>query len=123
MNLKFTESLKKNHEFLRLYNKGKSASSPLLILYCRRNGKRMTRLGITVGKKVGKAVVRNKLRRRLRECYRINEDLFARGWDIVVVARAKSRDASFAELCSDFLALSSRLGLLSTPAKESGSSV
>lgn len=118
--MKFTESLNNNHEFLRLYNKGKSVSSPLLVVYCRRNGRRVTRLGITVGKKVGKAVVRNRLRRRLRESYRINEDLFSRGWDIVVVARAKSREASFAELCSDFLALSSRLGLLSAPSKTKG---
>jgi len=121
--LKFTESLKNNREFLRLYNKGKSAASPLLVLYCRRNGRRVTRLGITVGKKVGKATVRNKLRRRLRECYRTNEDRFSRGWDIVVVARAKSREASYAELCSDFLALSSRLGLLSPCAKSKDQSL
>lgn len=116
--MKFTESLKNNFEFRRLYNRGKSVSSPLLVVYCRRNGRRISRLGITVGKKVGNAVVRNKLRRRLRETYRINEDSFPRGWDIVVVARVKSRYAPFSELSSDFLALSSRLGLLKSAGKD-----
>jgi len=69
---------------------------------------------------VGKAVIRNKLRRRLHETYRINEASFARGWDIVVVARVRSRYATFSELSSDFLALSSRLGLL-PPAGKTGS--
>jgi len=111
--LKFTESLRNNFEFRRLYNRGKSVSSPLLAVYCRRNGRRVSRLGITVSKKVGKAVIRNKIRRRLHETYRINEASFAGGWDIVVVARIKSRYVPFSELSSDFLALSARLGLLS----------
>jgi ribonuclease P protein component len=109
--LKFTQSLNKNFEFHRLYNKGKSAASPLLVIYCRKNGRKFSRLGLTVSKKVGKAVHRNKLRRRLREAYRIKEASFACGWDIAVVARIKSRFASYAELSSDFYSLAARLGL------------
>ena len=56
---------------------------------------------------------RNKLRRRLRETYRINEGLFAGGWDIIVVARIKSRYVPYAELSADFLSLAARLGLFS----------
>lgn len=108
--MEFTESLKNNYEFRRLYNKGKSTASPLLVVYCRRNGRRTNRLGITVSKKVGKAVHRNKLRRRLHETYRINEKFFDCGWDIVVVARIKSRFALYPELCADFLALAARMG-------------
>ncbi len=115
--MEFTESLKNNFEFRRLYNKGKSAASPLLVIYGRRNGRTDNRLGITVSKKVGKAVHRNKLRRRLRETYRINEGRFARGWDIVVVARIKSRFVPYSELSADFLALAARIGLLKPTGK------
>ena len=93
--MEFTQSLKNNFEFRRLYNKGKSAASPLLVVYCRRNGRPCNRLGITVSKKVGKAVHRNKLRRRLREAYRLSEARLVRGWDIVVVARAFSPYGTF----------------------------
>lgn len=115
--MEFTVSLNNNFEFRRLYNKGKSAASPLLVLYCRKNGRRCNRLGITVSKKVGKAVHRNKLRRRLRETYRINENMFVSGWDIVVVARIKSRFVPYAELSKDFLSLAARMGLIGVSAK------
>lgn len=109
--MKFTRSLNKNYEFQRLYNKGKSAASPLLVVYCRKNGRKQNRLGLTVSKKIGKAVHRNKLRRRLHEVYRLNEASFICGWDIVVVARIKSRFSSYSELSGDFLKLLARLGL------------
>ncbi len=117
--MEFTESLKNNFEFRRLYNKGKSAASQLLVVYCRKNGRPGNRLGITVSKKVGKAVHRNKLRRRLRETYRLSEGRFAHGWDIVVVARIKSRYAPYSELSADFLALAARMGLYK-PAGKAG---
>lgn len=67
--MKHTVSLKLNHVFQRLYRKGNSAVSPNLALYVRRNGRNESRLGLTVSTKVGKAVVRNRTRRRLREVY------------------------------------------------------
>ena len=68
--MKDTVSLKLNHEFRRLYNKGKSAVSPCLAVYCRKNRLGKNRLGLTVGTKVGKAVIRrNRTRRRIREAY------------------------------------------------------
>ena len=82
--MKFTVSLKENRVFRRLYAKGKSAVAPTMVLYCRRNGRRESRLGLTTGTKLGHAVVRNKVRRRLREIYRLHEDRFAPGYDIVV---------------------------------------
>jgi len=111
-NLKFTTSLKKNHEFKRLYNKGKSAASQVAVVYCRRNGRTENRLGVTVSTKIGGAVQRNRVRRRLKEIYRLNEEKLASGYDIVVVARVRSRYAGFRELEASVLSLFSKLKVL-----------
>ena len=110
--MKFSVSLKENYAFRRLYAKGQSAATPLLVVYFRRNGRAGNRLGLTVGTKVGKAVVRNRVRRRLREIYRLNEDRLLPGYDIVIVARVRSKAASYRELEGHFLSLCARLGLL-----------
>ncbi len=65
--MKYTVSLKENRVFRRLYAKGRSAVSPTMVLYCRKNGRRENRLGLTTGTKLGHAVVRNRVRRRLRK--------------------------------------------------------
>ena len=96
--MKYTVSLKENRVFRRLYAKGKSAVSPAMVLYCRKNGRKENRYGITVSTKLGKAVTRNRVRRRLREIYRLNETLFSPGWDIVVVARTRCVGADFGKL-------------------------
>ena len=96
--MEFTESLKKNYEFRRLYNKGKSAATPYLVVYVKRTGRDTNHLGITVSNKIGKAVVRNKVRRRLREIYRLHEGEMLRGYDLVIVARGRSVDATYAQL-------------------------
>ena len=88
--MQFSKSLKLNHMFRRLYHKGKSAANRYLVLYCRRNGSNENRIGLTVSGKLGHAVVRNKIRRRLREIYRLHESRFLPGYDIVVVARSKA---------------------------------
>ena len=108
----FTSSMKNNYEFRRIYATGKSAVTGLLAVYCKRNRKRISQLGVTVGTKVGKAVCRNKVRRRLKEIYRLNELEIKRGWDIVIVARVKSRYATYSQLEADFLRLMDKLGLL-----------
>lgn len=105
-------SIKENHIFRRLYNKGKSAASPCLALYCRRNGRDHSRLGITVSAKLGKAVRRNKLRRRIREIYRIHQGDLLPGWDIVVVARVKAAHSSYAAIERSFLSAADKLSLL-----------
>ncbi|MEG2118875.1 MAG: ribonuclease P protein component, partial [Pseudoflavonifractor sp.] len=87
--MKHTISLKLNHEFRRLYAKGKSAVAPCMAVYCRKNRLDCTRLGFTVSVKLGHAVVRNRIRRRLREAYRTNEVRFRPGYDIVVVGRVR----------------------------------
>ena len=112
--MRYTTSLTKNHEFKRLYNKGKSAASRCAVVYCARNGKTENRLGITVSTKLGGAVQRNRIRRRLKEIYRLHEHTLRTGFNIVLVARVKSRDAGWSELESSVLSLFKKLGLLNT---------
>lgn len=109
--MRYTVSMKENHLFRRLYSKGKSAATPTLVLYVRPNHSRRSRLGLTVGAKVGKAVRRNKVRRRLREAYRIHEDQMTPGWDMVLVARVKAAYVPYSQLERDLLHLLDKLGV------------
>lgn len=115
--MKNTVSIKKNRDFRFLYRKGKTAVSPLLALYVRRTKNTSNNMGITVSTKVGKAVVRNRVRRRIREAYRINEGLFSTGVDLIVVARRRASDASFSEIEKNLLKLAASLGILSEEQK------
>lgn len=110
--MKFSSSLKQNHIFRRLYATSGFANA-YLVLYARRNRTGGNRIGVTVSKKLGCAVVRNRTRRRLREVYRLNETRFLPGWDIVVVARQKAVNAPFDKLTGAYLSLAERAGLLS----------
>ncbi len=109
--MKYSISLKLNHIFRRLYHTNGFANS-YLVLYARKNRSNGNRVGITVSKKLGKAHIRNRARRRLREVYRLNEDKFAPGWDIVVVARSRAVDAPFSSLTESYLALARKAGIL-----------
>ena len=81
-------------------------------MYCARNRSRNNRVGLTISAKLGHAVVRNRIRRRLREIYRLNESRFRVGFDIVVVARSRAVTAEYAELEKAYLSLADKLGLL-----------
>ena len=108
-------TLKKNSDFRRLYSKGKSAVNPYMVVYCRKNGRDSNRVGYTVSVKLGHAVVRNRVRRRLREIYRLNSPALKTGWDIVIVARGRCVDARYAKMDEAFLALCGKLSLLAGP--------
>lgn len=110
--MEFSKPLKLNHVFRRLYQKGNQAGNRYLVLYARKNRTRENRVGITTGKKLGHAVTRNRVRRRLREIYRLNEDRFVPGYDIVVVARSQAVNATYAQLQDSYLALAARIGIL-----------
>ena len=109
--MEYSKSLKLNHIFRRLYAAGGKGNA-LLVLYARRNREGINRVGVTVSKKLGKAVVRNRVRRRLREVYRLHESRFLPGWDIVVVARGRAVEASFSDLTKAYLSLAKKLGIL-----------
>ena len=110
--MKITVSMKENHLFRRLYNKGKTAADGRLVLYVRRNGGNTNRLGFTVSTKLGHAVVRNRTRRRLREIYRLHEEQIRPGMDIVVVTRVRAASSTYWQLERSFLRLADKLELL-----------
>ena len=110
--MKYTVALKQNHEFRRLYRKGKSAVCPYFVIYCRRTGRPMSRLGITTGVKLGNAVKRNRARRRIRELYRIHEEKLLPGYDVVIVARTRVIYGRFADLEHCFDQQMKKLGLI-----------
>ncbi len=109
--MKFSCSLKYNHIFQRLYRTPGQANG-LLVLYARANRTGKNRVGITTGKKLGGAVERNRIRRRLREVYRLNEERFRPGYDIVVVARSRALTAGFSDLTAAYLSAAERAGIL-----------
>lgn len=103
--MKFSESLKSNRDFKNVYSNGKSYANKYLVMYVLENGTQKNRLGISVSKKVGNSVVRHRLTRLVRESYRLHEDIFNSGLDIVVIARNSASSVSFWEIESALLHL------------------
>ena len=110
--MKSRYTVKKNSDFRRMYSKGKSVVTPYMVVYTRKNSLPVTRTGYTVSAKLGNAVTRNTVRRRLREIYRLHSGLIRSGTDIIVVARSKAVSADYSVLSECFLDCCSRLGLL-----------
>ena len=115
--MEFTATLKKNYEFHRLYSKGRSAVTPFLVVYARQSRRPGNRIGFTVSTKLGKAVKRNRVRRRLREIYRLHEERFVPGTELVVVARGRAVTASYRQLEAAFLSACGKLGILTEAQK------
>lgn len=90
-----TFSLKKNRDFVRVYNKGKSKVNPVLVLYVLENGENYNRIGITVSRKVGKSVVRNRVKRLIKEAYRKHKHQIKSGYDLVFVSRIQARNSDY----------------------------
>ena len=110
--MKSRVTLKKNSDFRRLYAKGKSAVNPYLVVYCRKNRENRNRFGYTVSAKLGHAVVRNRVRRRLREIVRLNGARLVPGYDVVIVARSRCVDAEYRKMEEAYLKAVKKLGLL-----------
>ena len=110
--MEFTESLKKNYQFRFVYNRGKSIANRLLVMYVVRSGTNGNRFGISVSKKVGNSVVRSRITRLLRESYRLSESKFLAGYDIVVIARASAKEATYKEVESALMHLLNKQKLI-----------
>lgn len=132
-----SESLKDNRDFQKVYQYGKSAANRTLVLYMYPRAEKMrqleqgegekvprmpyswktagytkNRVGISVSKKVGNSVVRHHLCRLVRESYRLNEDKFDRGLDLVVIVRPGARELPFSDIDRALLHVSRKLGVL-----------
>ncbi len=113
----FSESLKKNDDFKAVYKKGKSFANKYLVMYVmvndlKKNDHQINRLGISISKKVGNSVVRHRFCRLVRESYRLHEEMFNSGLDIVVIARNGAKDCGYKEIESALLHLGKLHGIL-----------
>ena len=92
--------LRNTRDFKRVYSRGRSYVHPLMVLYALRTHEADLRIGFSVSKKLGGAVIRNRIKRRLREGCR---DLLAgldRGFDLVIVGRSRLKDAEYGSIRS-----------------------
>ena len=99
MDFKRTQGLKKDSDFRKVYKHGKSFANKYLVIYILKNKSDYSRVGISVSKKVGKAIVRNKVKRRIRESFRLDVDKKIKsGYDIVFIARVAINDVQYNEV-------------------------
>ncbi|MCR4842784.1 MAG: ribonuclease P protein component [Eubacterium sp.] len=106
------EGLKKNSEFSRVYETGKSVACRDLVLYKKENDLPYNRLGISVSKKVGNSVVRHRVKRLIRESYRLNREIIEKGYDLVVIARPNAKGEGYDQICKSLLYLCKKHGLM-----------
>ena len=104
--------IRKNAEFRAVYRKGRSFSNQLLVLYVFRNKKNLNRVGISVSKKVGKSVIRSRVKRLISESYRLNNEGLLQGKDLVFIARVGAKDKSYFEIEKALKNLLTRSGLV-----------
>lgn len=109
--MKAAVTVKENYVFRRIYRRGQSSVQPCLVVYCQRNREGKSRLGVTVSTKLGKAVVRNRVRRQLREMYRLHLDEMKKGYDVILVGRVKAVHATYAKMDQQYVLALEALGL------------
>ena len=102
MKYKDFETLKKNEDFKKVYNKRNSYANRELIMYISKNGTDTKRLGVSVSKKVGNSIVRHRL---AREAFRLNTNHIPDGIDVVVVVKAGLKDKGYTETCKSMIHL------------------
>ena len=106
------ESLNRNGDFRRLYNKGKSAVHPALVVYSMKNRAGFCRYGITTGKKVGNAVMRNRSKRIIREAFRLILPQIEGNYDFVFVARTKTPEVKSTDIYKAMSQSLKKLGVI-----------
>jgi ribonuclease P protein component len=118
--MKFTSPLRFNYEFGKVYKKGRYLPGRYLVLHFIRHGRDYSRLGVTTGKKVRGSIQRNRMRRLLRECYRLNEPNIRKGYDIVLLGRDDPGDIRLDAIERDFIYLFKKAGIWEEPDKAPG---
>ncbi len=107
-----SQSLKKNADFQNVYKCGKSFANKYLVMYVKENDLGFNRIGISVSKKVGNSVVRHRLKRLILESYRLQEDIFNSGLDMVIIARSTAKDKTYHEIESAVIHLGKLHGIV-----------
>lgn len=105
--MKFSESMRKNRDFQYMYDNGNSYANKYLVMITKENNTNNNKLGISVSKKVGNSVIRHRLKRLIKESYRLHEEEFNSGLNIVVIARASAADADYKQIESALLHVAS----------------
>ncbi|MGN0013125.1 MAG: ribonuclease P protein component [Candidatus Bruticola sp.] len=108
-------TLTRSKDFDRIFRHGSSVSSSEVVIYALKRSKgkfSQPRAAFCVSKKFGKAVARNRVKRRLREVYRLNEGKLDTQWDVILLARQGAAVVQFAQLEKKFLSLCRRAGIL-----------
>ena len=95
--------LRNNMEFKKVYNGGKNYWNRNLVLYVRKNNMVNSRVGYSITKKIGNSVVRNKVRRRMKEIYRLNFSDIKEGYDLIFIPKKNIVDISYKDLESAML--------------------
>ena len=117
--MKNTQFMKLNKDFRRLYYRGKTVARHNIVVYVQRNKKGYNVLGLTCGKNIGKAVKRNRVKRLMRESYRLLENRVNPGYDIVLVARTKAVSCKCIHILKDMESAFYKLGLINDDEKTS----
>ncbi len=118
--MKFTDRLRKNDDFRAVYKKGRACGGGSCVLFTKENGLPVNRIGISVSKKVGNSVVRHRVKRLFRECYRLHEEMFRNGLDIVVLARESAAGSKFSQIDGAFLKAAKKIRLLENEKNDGG---
>ncbi|RDY25583.1 ribonuclease P protein component [Romboutsia weinsteinii] len=113
MDFNETKGLKKDSDFRKVYKHGKSIANRYLVMYILKNKSDSSRVGISISKKVGKAITRNRIRRLIKEVYRLDIDSKVKsGYDIVFIARMPSKDATFKDIEKSINTLAKKADIL-----------
>jgi ribonuclease P protein component len=108
-------TIKKKNDFKHVFSRGKSVAGPLFVIYAVANGQEINRLGLSVSKKVGNAVVRNRIKRWVKEALRVQISISV-GYDFIVIARVPAgelpKEGSFAKVGASLAQLFKRLGVM-----------
>lgn len=105
-------SLKKNSDFSLVYKDGRSIANRLFVIIVRQSAEGSTnRVGISVSKKIGNSVVRHRLKRQVRECFRTHWQQWKSGYDIIVIARKGSNEQQYKDISGSLLQLMKKHGL------------
>lgn len=107
-----TISLRSNRDFRFIYDNGIYRAERSFVMYIRENGNNLNRLGISVSKKVGNSVIRHRVKRLVKEVYRLNEYKYKKGFDIVIVARVNAPSQDFLSVGKSIEYLGKKLGII-----------